>query len=233
MNYHENHEVLGQLGYIPTKPRLINVAHGLETDMRPLQREQFPAQPTQAEAEEAVRTLLRWSGADPEALSLLQTPARVVQAYQVLCAGYKMNPYEILQPTYTQDTQDNSSQDIVLLKNIHFESLCEHHMAPFIGTAHIGYLPNHNIVGISKLVLLVECYARRLQLQERLTIEIAQSLQDILQPKGVAVIVQAKHHCMKSYDIHQPHAELISQHFTGCFQEDLRCREELYQLLRN
>ena len=188
----------------------------------------LPTYPSQEDAEEAVRTLLRWSGVDPQDQTLLATPTRVVTAYRELCAGYEMKPRDILQPTCQQV---DDYEDIILLRNVHFDSLCEHHLSPFTGVAQVAYIPNQQIVGISKLALLVECFARRLQLQERLTMQIAQSIQQFLQPKGAAVIVKAQHNCVRSASL-QPHIEFVSQHFTGCFRDSTSARDELYQLLR-
>ena len=155
--------------------------------------------PSRAEAEDAVRTLIRWAGDDPEREGLLATPARVVRAYEEWFAGYKDNPRDYLKRTFEET---GGYDEVVVLRDIRFESHCEHHLAPIIGRVHIGYLPRNRVVGISKLARLVEVYARRLQIQEKMTAEIASCLDAVLKPHGVAVVTEATHQCMTTRGIH-------------------------------
>src|ERR1700730_6322298 len=157
------------------------------------------SRPLRAEAEAAVCTLIRWAGDDPDREGLNATPARVVRAYEEWFAGYGEDPAELLQRTFEEA---GGYDEIVLLRDIRFESHCEHHMAPIIGRAHIGYLPRNRVVGISKLARLVEVYAKRLQIQERMTAEIANCLNSVLKPHGVGVVVEAGHECMTTRGVH-------------------------------
>jgi GTP cyclohydrolase I len=184
--------------------------------------------PTRAEAESAVRTLLRWAGDDPAREGLLETPSRVVRAYEEYFAGYAKDPAEILAKTFSEvDGYD----EMVVMNDIRFESHCEHHMAPIIGRAHIGYLPDRRVVGISKLARLVEVYARRLQIQEKMTVQIADTLQQVLQPKGVAVVVEASHQCMTTRGVHKPGAALVTSRMLGAFRDDAATRREFLAII--
>ena len=184
--------------------------------------------PTRAEAESAVRTLLRWAGDDPAREGLLETPSRVVRAYEEYFAGYAKDPAEILAKTFSEvDGYD----EMVVMNDIRFESHCEHHMAPIIGRAHIGYLPDRRVVGISKLARLVEVYARRLQIQEKMTVQIADTLQDVLQPKGVAVVVEAAHQCMTTRGVHKSGVSMVTSQMLGSFREDPSTRSEFLRLI--
>jgi GTP cyclohydrolase IA len=162
--------------------------------------------PSREEAEAAIRTLLRWAGDDPAREGLVDTPARVARAYEEFFAGYEVDPVALLERTFEET---DGYDEIVLLRDIRLESHCEHHMVPIIGRAHVAYLPHRRVVGISKLARVVEAYAKRLQIQEKLTAQIANTLQEVLQPKGVAVIIEAAHQCMTTRGI-QPHARHLS-----------------------
>ena len=182
-----------------------------------------PARPTRDEAEEAVRTLIRWAGDDPAREGLIDTPARVARAYEEFFAGYLLDPADVLAKTFSEvDGYD----EMIVMNDIRFESHCEHHMVPIIGKAHIGYLPNHRVVGISKLARLVEIYAKRLQIQEKMTVQIADTLQNVLQPKGVAVVIQASHQCMTTRGVHKPGAGLVTSRMIGAFRDDPSTRRE-------
>ncbi|MAM73682.1 GTP cyclohydrolase I FolE [uncultured Tistrella sp.] len=186
------------------------------------------ARPTVAEAEEAVRTLLRWAGDDPDREGLLGTPNRVVRAYGEFFAGYAMEPQEILARTFEEiDGYD----EIVALRDIRFESHCEHHMVPVVGTAHVAYLPRTRVVGISKLARVVEGYAKRFTIQERMTAQIANAISTVLDPRGVAVVVQASHQCMTTRGVHKPGVAMITSRMTGVFRKDPGARLELFSLL--
>jgi GTP cyclohydrolase I len=186
------------------------------------------ARPMRAEAEDAVRTLLRWAGDDPERSGLLDTPARVVRAFEEFFKGYDQEPAAILRTTFDET---DGYDEMVLLKDIEFSSHCEHHLAPIIGRAHVAYLPLHRVVGISKLARLVEAYARRLQIQERMTVQIADAIQEVLQPRGVAVVIEATHHCMTTRGIHKPGTTMLTSRVTGVFREDQATRREFFSLV--
>ena len=181
------------------------------------------ARPSRGEAEEAVRTLIRWAGDDPMREGLLDTPARVVRAYEEFFSGYLIDPTEILARTFSEvDGYD----EMIVMNDIRFESHCEHHMVPIIGKVHIGYLPDRRVVGISKLARLVEVYAKRLQIQEKMTVQIADTLQTVLQPKGVAVVIEASHQCMTTRGVHKPGAGLVTSRMVGAFRDDAATRRE-------
>lgn len=184
--------------------------------------------PSRLEAEEAVRTLLRWAGDDPSRPGLVDTPARVAKAYGEFFRGYAQDPADILRTTFDEiDGYD----EMVLLKDIEFSSHCEHHMAPIVGRAHVAYLPEHRVVGISKLARLVEAYAKRLQIQERMTVQIADAIRDVLMPRGVAVVIEATHHCMTTRGIHKPGTSMLTSRLTGVFREDPSTRREFFALI--
>ncbi len=184
---------------------------------------EWPARPTRDEAEDAVRTLIRWAGDDPAREGLIETPARVVRAYEEFFAGYLLDPADVLAKTFSEV---EGYDEMIVMNDIRFESHCEHHMVPIIGKAHIGYLPNHRVVGISKLARLVEIYAKRLQIQEKMTVQIADTLQAVLQPKGVAVVIQASHQCMTTRGVHKPGAGLVTSRMLGAFRDDASTRRE-------
>jgi len=179
--------------------------------------------PSRAEAEQAVRTLIRWAGDDPDREGLVETPARVARAYEQWFAGYSEEPEELLQRTFEEVA---GYDEMVLLRGIRFESHCEHHMAPIIGRAHIGYVPRSRVVGISKLARLVEVYAKRLQIQERITAEIANTLERVLQPLGVAVIIEGTHGCMTSRGVSQRDATMVTSRMLGVFRDQPETRHE-------
>ncbi|MBV9078001.1 MAG: GTP cyclohydrolase I FolE [Methylobacteriaceae bacterium] len=181
------------------------------------------SRPTQAEAEEAVRTLIRWAGDDPAREGLAETPARVARAYKDWYSGYDQEPAEYLRRTFEEV---GGYDEIVVLRAIPFESHCEHHMAPIIGEVHVGYLPNRRVVGISKLARLVDAYARRLQIQERLTAEIADTLQEVLQPRGVAVVVEATHECMTTRGVGKRGVAMVTSRMLGAFRNNPATRQE-------
>ena len=179
--------------------------------------------PTRAEAEEAVRTLIKWAGDDPKREGLLETPKRVVSAFEEWFVGYLQDPEIFLQKTFNE--VENYS-DPVLLKDIPFESYCEHHLAPIIGKAHISYIPNNKVVGISKLARLVDAFAKRMQVQEKLTYQIGKSLQNVLNPSGVAVLLEGEHHCMCTRGVHKSGISMITTCFLGKYEKDRYIRDE-------
>ncbi len=186
--------------------------------------------PSRDEAEDAVRTLLRWAGEDPNREGLLDTPSRVTKAYGEWFRGYNEDPAEILKRTFEEvDGYD----EMVVLKDIRFESFCEHHMAPIIGHAHVGYLPTDRVVGISKLVRLVNAYSKRLQVQEKLTAQIANALQEVLQPRGVAVVLEGEHHCMSTRGVHKHGVTMVTSRMMGIFKSNDITRQEFLKLIGN
>lgn len=184
--------------------------------------------PTREEAEAAVRVLLRWAGDDPTREGLLDTPARVVRAYEELFAGYNVDPASLLARTFTET---DGYDQMVLLRGIRLESYCEHHMVPIIGQAHIAYLPNHRVVGISKLARLMEAYAKRLQIQEKLTAQIANTIQDVLEPRGVAVVIEAGHQCMTTRGVHKPGVGMVTSCMLGSFRDNAALRHEFLSMV--
>lgn len=183
---------------------------------------------TREEAEEAVRTLLRWAGDDPGREGLLDTPRRVVEAYGEWFSGYSIDPGEYLRRTFEEVA---GYDQMIVLRNIEFESHCEHHMAPIIGRAHVGYLPTDKVVGISKLARVVEGFARRFQVQEKLTAEIASCIEEVLKPRGVGVVVDAAHECMTTRGVHKRAVSMVTSYMTGTFREDPRTRAEFLQFI--
>ncbi|MFC0676406.1 GTP cyclohydrolase I FolE [Lysobacter korlensis] len=185
--------------------------------------------PSREEAEAAVRTLLRWAGEDPDREGLLDTPKRVVKAYSDWFGGYSLDPREYMARTFEEVA---GYDEMVVLRDIEFESHCEHHMAPIIGKAHVGYLPDGKVVGISKLARVVDAYARRFQVQEKLTAQIAETIQDVLQPRGVAVVVEASHECMTTRGVHKRGVSMTTSTMLGAFREDARTRAEFLQFIQ-
>lgn len=183
--------------------------------------------PSREEAEAAVRTLLRWTGDDPDREGLLDTPSRVVRAYREFFWGYDENPTKMLARTF-EETE--GYDEMVLLKNISFESHCEHHMVPIIGTAHVAYLPKDRVVGISKLARVVEVFAKRLQIQEKMTAQIADAIQDALDPRGVAVVVSAQHQCMTMRGVKKSGVSMVTTRMLGSFKEDPMAKSEFMAL---
>jgi GTP cyclohydrolase I len=185
--------------------------------------------PSREEAEEAVRTLLRWAGDDPAREGLAATPDRVVRAYQDWFSGYDEDPEELLKRTFEEV---GGYDEVVMLKDIRFESHCEHHMAPIIGRVHIGYMPSDRVVGISKLARLVEVYSRRFTIQEKMTAQIANTLDQVLLPKGVAVVVEAAHQCMTTRGVHKPGVTMVTSRMLGAFRDNPATRREFLAMLR-
>ena len=186
--------------------------------------------PTRDEAEEAVRTLIRWAGDDPQREGLKGTPDRVVRSYEEFFAGYESDPVEILKRTFEHIA---GYDEMVVLRDIRFESHCEHHILPIIGRAHVAYLPDKRIVGISKLARIVEAYARRLQIQEKMTAEIANAINQVLQPKGVAVVIDAAHQCMTTRGVHKPGVSMVTSRMLGAFRDDPATRREFLSIIGN
>jgi GTP cyclohydrolase I len=182
---------------------------------------------TQEEAEAAVRTLIRWAGDDPDREGLQDTPARVARSYRELFAGYDSDPRESLERTFNEV---GGYDELVLLHDIPVISFCEHHMLPVVGKAHVGYLPTNRVVGISKLARVVQGFARRLQIQEKLTAEIAAAIDEVLEPKGVGVVIVAEHSCMTLRGVGTPGARLTTSHLTGVIRDDMRTRTEFLRL---
>jgi GTP cyclohydrolase I len=186
--------------------------------------------PSRDEAEQAVRTLLRWAGDDPTREGLLETPSRVVKAYEEWFQGYDQDPVDYLQRTFEEV---EGYDEMIVLRDIRFESHCEHHLAPIIGRAHVGYLPNKKVVGISKLARVVETYARRFQVQEKMTAQIANSIQNVLEPKGAAVVLEAQHQCMTTRGVHKPGVTMVTSTMLGAFRKDPLTRREFLTIIGN
>jgi GTP cyclohydrolase I len=184
--------------------------------------------PTREEALRAVETLIRWAGDDPTREGLHGTPDRVVKAYEEFFEGYAVDPFDILQRTFEEV---EGYDEMVLLRDIRFESHCEHHMAPIIGKAHVAYMPDNRVVGISKLARVVEAYARRLQIQEKMTAQIANIIDEVLNPKGVAVVIEATHHCMTTRGIHKPGTSMVTSRMLGMFRTNPSTRREFLSLV--
>ena len=185
--------------------------------------------PSRAEAEQAVATLIRWAGDDPSREGLLHTPARIIRAYEQWFAGYDQDPNELLERTFEETA---GYDEMVLLRDIRFVSHCEHHMAPIVGRAHIGYLPRNRVVGISKLARLVGVYAKRLQIQERMTAEIGNTLNRVLKPQGVAVVVEGTHGCMTSRGVHQAASSMVTSRMLGAFRDRPETRLEFLSAIK-
>ncbi len=184
--------------------------------------------PTQAQAEDAIRTLIRWAGDNPEREGLLDTPSRVSKSYLEFFRGYGEDPVAILERTFEEV---EGYDEIVLLRDIRLESHCEHHMVPIIGRAHVAYLPHRRVVGISKLARVVDAYAHRLQIQEKLTAQIANTIQEVLQPLGTAVIIEAAHECMTTRGVHKTGVSMVTSRMLGVFRDDPSTRRELLAMV--
>ncbi len=185
--------------------------------------------PSEAEAEAAIRTLIRWAGDDPEREGLLDTPGRVARAYREMFAGYEVDPRAYLERTFEEV---GGYDQLIVLRDIRFVSFCEHHMLPVIGRAQVGYLPTDRVVGISKLARVVRGFARRLQIQEKLTAEVAHAIQDVLKPQGVGVLIEAEHSCMTIRGVNSPGSSLTTSSLLGVVRDDPRTREEFLRLAR-
>ena len=201
----------------PVNPRAADPANGVT-----------PRRPARAEAEAAVRTLIEWAGDDPDREGVKGTPSRVVRAFEEYFSGYDTDPIELLQRTFEET---DGYDEMVVLKDIRFESHCEHHLAPIIGKAHVAYLPQKRVVGISKLARLVEVYAKRLQIQEKMTAEIANTIDQVLRPKGVAVVIEAAHQCMTTRGIHKPGVSMVTSRMLGAFRTDASTRREFLAII--
>lgn len=184
--------------------------------------------PSRAEAEAAVRTLISWAGDDPSREGLLETPKRVVKAYTEFFKGYTLDPEEVLQKTFEEV---EGYDEMVTIRDIDLESYCEHHMVPILGKAHVAYLPDRRVVGISKLARVVEIYAKRLQIQEKLTVQIADTIDRVLSPKGVAVVIEAEHQCMTTRGVHKPGAVTVTSRMTGAFRKNDATRREFLSMI--
>ena len=190
---------------------------------------QTAVRPSREEAEAAVRTLLRWACDDPDREGLRDTPARVVKSYEEFFAGYHVDPVALLERTFSET---DGYDEIVLLRDIRLESYCEHHMVPIVGRAHVAYLPHRRVVGISKLVRVIEAYSKRLQIQEKLTAQIANTINDVLRPRGVAVVLEASHQCMTTRGVHKPGVAMVTSRMLGAFRDDPATRREFLSMIR-
>lgn len=184
--------------------------------------------PTREEAEQAVRTLIKWAGDNPDREGLLDTPSRVVKSYEEFFAGYEIDPESILKRTFEEVEGYN---EMIILKDIRLESYCEHHMVPIIGKVHIAYLPHQRVVGISKLARVAEIFSKRLQIQEKLTVQIAEAINNVLQPRGVAVVIEATHQCMTTRGVHKTGVTMQTSRMLGLFKSDANARQEFFSLL--
>lgn len=203
----------------------------IEDTRKPADDTLVPARPrpTRADAEAAVRTLISWAGDDPEREGLLETPSRVVRSYEEFFQGYTQDPEEVLLKTFEEI---EGYDEMVIVRDITLESHCEHHMVPIIGKAHVGYLPDKRVVGLSKLARVVEVYAKRLQIQEKLTVQIADTIDRVLQPKGVAVVIEAGHQCMSTRGVHKAEAVTVTSRMTGDFRTNDSTRREFLSMIR-
>ncbi|WP_439816439.1 GTP cyclohydrolase I FolE [Zavarzinia sp. CC-PAN008] len=186
--------------------------------------------PTREEAEAAIRTLLRWAGDDPTREGLIDTPSRVARSYEEFFAGYHADPVELLQRTFEEV---EGYDEMIVLRDIRFESHCEHHMVPIIGKAHVGYLPSNRVVGISKLARVIDAYSRRFQVQEKLTAQIANCIAEVLRPRGVAVVMEAAHQCMTTRGVHKPGVTMVTSRMLGAFRNDPLTRREFLTVIGN
>lgn len=185
------------------------------------------AKPSRSEAEAAFRTIIRWAGDDPDRPGLLETPARIARAFEEFFSGYALDPAAILRKTFDEiDGYD----EMIVLRGIRFESHCEHHLAPIIGHAWVGYIPDGRVVGISKLARVVDAFSKRLQIQEKLTAQIANTIDDVLGPRGVGVVIRAAHECMTTRGVHKPGTTLVTTRMLGCFRDDPKVRKEFLAL---
>ena len=183
--------------------------------------------PNRAEVEAAFRTIIQWTGDDPSRDGLIETPARMVRAFEEFFVGYSQDPAEIVQKTFEEI---EGYDEMIALRGIRFESHCEHHMAPIIGQAWVAYVPSGRVVGISKLARVVEVYARRLQIQEKMTAQIANTINDVLKPQGVGVIIKASHHCMTARGVHKLGSDLVTSRMLGCFRDNSLTRQEFLSM---
>jgi GTP cyclohydrolase I len=198
------------------------------TSSQKIQSLQNLERPSREQALKAVETLIRWAGDDPAREGLIGTPERVVKSYQQFFEGYAVDPVDLLERTFEEV---GGYDEMVLLRDIRFESHCEHHIAPIIGRAHVAYMPDNRVVGISKLARVVEAYARRLQIQEKMTAQIANTINEVLNPKGVAVVIEATHHCMTTRGVHKPGTSMVTSRMLGMFRTNASTRREFLSLV--
>jgi GTP cyclohydrolase IA len=187
-----------------------------------------PGRPSREEAEAAVRTLLRWAGDNPDREGLLGTPDRVVRSYDEFFSGYAIDPVALLERTFEET---DGYDEIILLRDIRVESYCEHHMVPIVGVAHVAYLPGRRVVGISKLARVVDAYSKRLQIQEKMTAQIANTINDVLQPRGVAVVIEAEHQCMSTRGVHKAGVSMVTSRMLGAFRDNPSTRREVLAMI--
>jgi len=201
------------------------------SNLKVLEREREAAavseRPDRAEVEDAFRTIIRWTGDDPARDGLIETPSRVARAFEEFFIGYSQNPVTVLQKTFEEI---EGYDEMITLRGVRFESHCEHHMAPIVGKAWVAYIPNGRVVGISKLARVVEIYAKRLQIQEKMTAQIANTINEVLRPQGVAVLIKAQHHCMTTRGIHKPGTDLVTSRMLGCFRDNPATRQEFLSM---
>lgn len=196
--------------------------------LEPVRALPVDGKPDRAEVETAVRTIIRWSGDDPDRSGLSETPARVTRAFEEAFAGYAQDPAALLQKSFDEI---EGYDEMIVLRGVRFESLCEHHMAPIVGQAWVAYVPDGRVVGISKLARVVEAYARRLQIQEKLTAQIANTIDDALKPRGVGVLIKAVHHCMTARGVRKTDTDLVISRMLGCFRDNPQVREEFFAMV--
>lgn len=202
--------------------------HTLEIEKERISKRVEVGKPDKADVEEAFRTIIRWTGDDPARDGLIETPARAARAFEEFFAGYGQDPVRLLQKTFEEI---EGYDEMIVLRGIRFESHCEHHLAPIVGQAWVAYVPNGRVVGISKLARVVEAYARRLQIQEKMTAQIANTINDVLKPQGVGVIVRATHHCMTTRGVHKPGTDLVTSRMLGCFRDNPLTRQEFLAMV--
>lgn len=228
------HQVGGssRYGRGASSPRRGSQEHRFKmNNITPVQRDpaDAPARPSQAEAEDAIRTLLLWAGDDPSREGLLDTPKRVAKAYREWFCGYEEDPTELLARSFEEV---EGYDEMVVLRDIRLESVCEHHMAPIIGRVHVAYLPAGRVVGISKLARVVDAFGKRLQIQEKFTAQVANTIQEVLQPKGVAVVVEAVHQCMTTRGVHKTGVSMVTSRMLGAFRDDPSTRREFLAMIQ-
>ncbi len=222
-----SHEVAPRVGRRREVRSAVNILR--PAAVLPAEPPTAPPRPTQAEAEDAIRTLLLWAGDDPKREGLLDTPKRVANAYREWFCGYEEDPVELLARSFEEV---EGYDEMVVLRDIRLESMCEHHMCPIIGRVHVAYLPSGRVVGISKLARVVEAYGKRLQIQEKMTAQIANTLQDVLQPKGVAVVIEAVHQCMTTRGVHKTGVSMVTSRMLGAFRDDPSTRREFLSMIQ-
>lgn len=202
--------------------------HALEIEKERASKPVEVGKPDRADVEAAFRTIIRWTGDDPERDGLIETPARAARAFEEFFAGYGQDPVLLLQKTFEEI---EGYDEMIVLRGIRFESHCEHHLAPIVGQAWVAYVPSGRVVGISKLARVVEVYARRLQIQEKMTAQIANTINDVLKPQGVGVIMRATHHCMTTRGVHKPDTDLVTSRMLGCFRDNPLTRQEFLTMV--